>query len=829
MEIIGKETKWLVQGEGASLDELARLASAAAPAGQDALKLDVSQQAPLDAVEQRTWPVIPGRAYKLSAQVKTALDRAYGQLRLKWLDADGREIGVIGSPYAFCDHDFAPVQLWGVAPQQAAFAQASLLLKAVGMMGRTGAGGSLWLSPAVCEPSLLVQAKPAAPGAIFNTLKPVEYGITLSGAPADLEVVNLTYKLVDYDKLTVHEGSVSPRLKGGKAKLTLSLPALPYGYYELTLQTNTPELAATSNLYALGSISPLDFEPPADYAISLDAGMSWPCEGGESNMGTSDEAGRLAVQTAACKRLGLRALRDRMSWSQVNPEAGVFDWGKYQRAAEAQKAGGIDVYQVFHDVPGWTLAPSDNTAADHTYPPRDLRSMYVFGQRLAKDLGHLVRYFEFWNEPDGGFFSGHPWDMAAITKAGALGIRDADPTIGLLSASRCTGPEFWRKWLSNGAGAYVDIFNQHSYGKPEDQFALHAQDRELLAQVGLQQPIWMTEMGMRGSPSPDGSYTLAEHIQVSYLLRSYACGLASGIDRFHFFYLQEFLEYGMHLWGVQRADLSPKPAFIALSALIRQIGLAKVVGYLQADDSYCIVFERKPQDYVGLAWSNINSLVQTGWAATLPMLEPGQDWAQADGYFDLPLVRGAYLADAIGRRTSDLEGDSVHLKLSLAPVFVRGLDVSRMTLTPPAPTPHFVPSETGFSREKHVFLQAVTRPSQPRLEHSEAQRQKNALDCADGQAEELALVVHNYTDAPASVSVSLWLPQGWSLDKLEPSVGCEANGAQVLLLVAPQSSAEIRASYTANGLKAGEECMVTAQLYFNGAPQDQTAVYYKGI
>jgi len=828
MEISGKETTWLVQGQDTEL-ELASLAVGDSPTGQDTLSLKVSLSGPLEALEQRTWPVTAGRAYKLSALVKTALDRAYGQLRITWLNAEGKPVGLIGSPYAFCAHDYAPVQLWGTAPEEAVTAQASLLLRAVGMMGRSGASGSIWVSPATFEPSLLLQAKPAAPGAIFITTKPAEYGITLSGAPEDLETAELAYRLVDYDRVVVHEGSVHPKLREGKATLSLSLPALPYGYYELTLTASAPQLAGTVNVYSLGSISTLDFEPPDDYAISLDAGMSWPCEGGESNQGVTDEADRLAIQTAACYRLGLRSLRDRLSWGQVNPEPGVFDWGKYRRAAEAQQAAGIDVYQVFHDSPGWSLGPNETDHEDHSYPPRDLRAMYEFGQRLAQDLGKLVHYFELWNEPDGGFFSGHVWDLAALTKAGALGIRDADPNIGLLSASRCTGPEFWRKWLANGAGAYVDIFNQHSYGKPEDQFALHAHDRELLAQVGLQLPIWMTEMGMRGSPSPDGTYTLAEHIQVSYLLRSYACGLASGIDRFHFFYLQEFLEYGMHLWGVQRADLSPKPAFIALSALIRQAGLARVVGYLQNDDSYCIVFERKPGEYTGLAWSNINSLVQTGWAATLPVLQPGQDWSQADGYFDLPLATGAYLVDALGRKIRNLEGDNLHLKLSLEPVFIRGLDITRMELLPPAPNPHFVPVTAGFDRARHIFLQAVTRPEQPRLAHAEAQRQKNALDCADSQSEELALIVHNYSDRAAQVSVTLWLPQGWSLDKLEPAVDCQSSGIPVPLLAPAQGTVEIRAHYTANQLRAGEECTVTAQLFVDGAPQDHTAVYYRGV
>lgn len=828
MRIAGHEIAWLVKSEAEDLTGIAMLAGGDGPQGQDTLNLKVVKT-PLEAVEERTWPVQFGRAYSLKASVKTALDRSFGQLRLTWLDATGKEISTIGSPYAFCEHDYAPMQIWGVAPSGAVAVQTSLWLEAVGRIDRPGACGELWLGPATFEPSLYVEAKPAAAGALFNALKAVEYGISLSGAPQELTSMQLAYRLTDYDGQVVFDKSVIPVLKDGKAKLTLSLPVLPPGYYELEIKTQAAGLTATSNLFTLGSVTPLDFEPPADYAISLDAGMSWPCEGGLSGSGASDEAGRLEVQSASCYRLGLRSLRDRLSWSAVHVGPGQFDWGKYRRAAEAQKATGIDVYQIIHDTPQWTLGPSENDHPVHNYPPQDMRVAYEFGQHLAKDMGHMVRYFEFWNEPDGGFFSGHPWDLAALTKAGALGIKDVDPTLGTLGASRCTGPDFWRKWLANGTGAYVDIFNQHSYGKPEDQFALHQQDRDILAHLGLAVPIWMTEMGMRGSPSPDGSYTLAEHIQVSYLLRAHACGLASGIDRFHYFYLQEFLEHGMHLWGIQRADLSPKPAFIALGTLIRQAGLARVVGYLQQGEAFCVVFERQSDDFVGLAWSNEGTVVQTGWAASLPVLEPGQDWSQAQGEFELPLVPGAYIVDGIGRKVRDLTGSTVNLKLSLAPVFVRGLDVARTQLKAPAPNPHFISSSVGFSPAQHIWLQALTRPDKPRLSFAEAQKQKNALACCDGQVEELALVVHNYTNEAAQVSVSLLLPQGWSLDALVPPAGCESTGTVIPLIVAGQGSAEIRARYTAAGLKTDEECVVTGQLYLSGAPRDQVAVYYKGI
>ncbi|MHB9034028.1 MAG: hypothetical protein ACYC6L_13395, partial [Anaerolineae bacterium] len=64
---------------------------------------------------------------------------------------------------------------------------------------------------------------------------------------------------------------------------------------------------------------------------------------------------------------------------------------------------------------------------------------------------------------------------------------------------------------------------------------------------------------------------------------------------------------------------------------------------------------------------------------------------------------------------------------------------------------------------------------------------------------------------------------------ITPAPGCEGLGNVVALEVPSQGTAEIRARCTANGLKAGEECQFSAQLYVGGAPQDQVAVYFKGV
>lgn len=787
-----------------------------APGGRDALKLAVDARGPLDVHEEDTWPVEPGRAYLLVASAKTDLRQAYGQLRLVWLDAGGQELGWLGSAFTFLEHEFAPLEIWGLAPAGAVAARAAFQLIPV-RSDMPVARGGLLLAPASFESSLYMEVEPRATAALFDADAPADYYIALRGAPSDLKQAQVHYVLTDYNLEQVVAGDLAVALLRGEGRQTLALPALEPGYYELALETDSPGLAAMRGRYSLAALTALDFVPPRDYPISLDAGLSWPCDGGLSGAGDRGNYTRLETSCAACVRLGLRALRDRLSWAQVNMVPGQFDWGVYRRTAEAQRAAGLDVYQLFHDTPEWaSVVFEDATHRQGNRPPKDPRSVYEFTRRLALDLGADVRYFELWNEPDVHFWGGHPWDLAALIKAGYLGLKDADPTLGVLGASRCTKADFWRELLANGTGPYMDIWNQHSYSAPEGQFELLQEDRDLMAAVGVQYPMWMTEMGQRSTPARDGSYTIAERVQVSYLLRAYACGLAAGLDRFHYFYLQEFLEYGVHLWGLQRADLSPKPAMVALGALIRQVRDAAVVGYLQEGGRYCVVFQRQPGDYVGLAWSIEGSPIRPGWGADLPELE-GKSWSYAEGSWDLPVVPGACLVNAVGTVLRNLPGDArhCHLDLSLEPVFVRGLDVSRLALEPVPNALHYTPCGDPIPAERYVWLQAVARPDQPRLAQEDVQTQKLALYTAAGKVEEVALCVHNYSDAPASVQVELELPEGWS-----------AQSSGSVASVAAHASAELRVRCVVGALEAGQVYALGASLSLDGRPRDHVAVYY---
>jgi len=685
--------------------------------------------------------------------------------------------------------------LWALAPEGAVRARFLLRFST----DHRDASGSVRVGRARLLPSLLLVAEPDDPVALYDQGQPVSYRLRVRGAPTTLAAVDLAVRVCDYEGQAIHEGPVTVPLRGGFGSISWELPAQPAGYYRLELTAEGEGLAPASAQASFGCLEPLGHDPSRDYArgtdaVGIDAGMSWPFEPGRTSVDKVFDEERLRKKCEACSRLGVRSLRDRLNWNEVNPEPGRFDWGVYAIAADAQARAGLDVFQVFHNTAAWATVPSQDGRPRTNLPPADPRDLYRMTRQLARDLGEQVSFFELWNEADIQFFGGYVWDYAAVTKAGYLGIKDERPEMGVLWGSRCQRTEFWAKALENGCAPYWDVFNQHSYGEPEDLWELHRQDRELMAGWGVQRPIWMTEMGRRAVPDAQGSYLAGERDQVSYLLRAYGCCLMSGLERFYYFYLQEYLEAGVHLWGLMRADLSPYPSLMALAALIRQLGAVEPVGYWQRDRTYCLVFDRSDGEAVGLAWS----------------LDAGTPLTVTCG-------TGAYLANAVGTRVRDLPAGETTLRLTAQPVFVRGLLADALPLRPPAPRPRYAADPTPPREALHLWLQAVARPGQPYPAYDEVARQKLALETAPGSLEPLALRVHNWTDREARVELALELPAGW-----------EAEGWQGGALVVPAGeTATVELTVRVGPLDAGSEAGVGAELLEDGALRDQVRVYYR--
>ena len=787
MQLSAADTTWTLTGHP---DDLAPYAAAESVDGRPCLVLRPASSRYYEAASA-PWPVTPGRAYRATAAISPAMDGAHAQCFLAWLDAAGAEIARAEGPITFMEHAFADEMTWGLAPAGAVAARLVIRLTSDEQTWKKAVGCVRIGAPRL-EPSLDVTLAAQADAGLYDPDQPAEHAVSVAGAPADRAQVEVAYRVYDYHRHLVASGDLPVALENGSGRAVLALPGQPSGYYRVEITVGAVGLAPAEAWASYACIPPLEFDPPEDTPIALDAGISWWYHREYQGVPrTHEERARIKCEAAA--RIGLRCLRDRWSWRETNPEPGVVDWGHYAVTHQAQADAGISCYQMIASTPEWALVDTPAVAHRHAFPPADVRAYYAHIRQLIQDWGHAVRYFESWNEPEIFFFQGYAWDLAALSKAAYLACKDVDPTVGVLWASRCAATTFWRRALANGCARYFDIFNQHSYDAPETVLELTRQDRELMAEFGIQRPIWMSEQGCRTDPDPDGGYIHAERAEVSYLLRSYACGLASGYDRYFYFYLQEFLEWGQWLWGIMRDDQTPKPALMALATLVRQLRAAEPVGYLQQDQAYAVVFGRGDGEHVALAWALDGNAV------------------------GLALHPGAHMVDAMGCRVRDLPAGELRLALNDQPCFVRGVAPAGMPLRPIPPRPRFAPDPTPPSREMHVWLQAVARPGQPYPDSAGMDRDKLALGVAPGDTETIAWRVHNYSDAPADVRIAVELPDGWELISLDRDQ----------FTVAPGAYEDAIATVAVGPIEEGIDQSVGARLLLDGRPNDVARIYYR--
>ncbi len=162
-----------------------------------------------------------------------------------------------------------------------------------------------------------------------------------------------------------------------------------------------------------------------------------------------------------------------------------------------------------------------------------------------------------------------------------------------------------------------------------------------------------------------------------------------------------------------------------------------------------------------------NPLADARWNEGVPEPPAGKPWAEAEGAFDLPVKPGACLVDGVGRQLETFHGDHATVRLSIIPVFVRGLDLARLRLESLPEPVRFAPNTAPMPAERRIWLQAVTRPGVP-LNQEFQQKHKLALPVQPGQVERLELRMHNWSDREQSGELVLDLPAGWTCNTVSP-------------------------------------------------------------
>ncbi len=354
----------------------------------------------------------------------------------------------------------------------------------------------------------------------------------------------------------------------------------------------------------------------------------------------SEDFAELRETAALAASAGVRWIREEFGGPSIEPEKGKPDFAFYDRLVAEARAAGLNIYGLMCYYPRWTVPGT---------PEANLEFSRFAGE-LAERYKEDIRYWEIWNEPNGGFY---PWgeeQYFALHRLCYDAIKKADPSLQVIGCSSAAGdPDFIARAVK--AGCRFDIASSHPYRTALVDPLLIRQLQETVKASGGKK-VWLTEMGWpthtRGGQS--------RQRQAEFLVRAYMDALSvPGVENLTWY---DFIDDGAdpaemeHSFGLLTVDRQPKPSFLAFRTLARAVG----------DKQYAA------SPYAG------EGIAARLWKTPPGAAEPSQTlclWPQEKGFY-LIRCRGDFAAeDLYGKPLPPL----VYLRAA-EPVFVTGEDLT---------------------------------------------------------------------------------------------------------------------------------------------------------
>lgn len=267
---------------------------------------------------------------------------------------------------------------------------------------------------------------------------------------------------------------------------------------------------------------------------------------------TQYDDGDLAATLASLRSNGLTWLRQPLSWAELEPAPGEFNWQPLDRivavvAAENEALSSHDstpqfkFIAVLYTTPDW--ARPANTPL--TTPPTEISDFGNFARALAARYGRQIDYYQIWHEPNLSTNWGEAFvdatAYADLLREAALNIRAVDSEAFILTAAlaptledgplNLNEPAYLDQLYQARAERWFDIVAVQPYGFDSDPAdparldVLNFRRAELLRQVMLghgdtETPLWATAFGWNalpadwaGQPSPWAAIPLSTQTQ----------------------------------------------------------------------------------------------------------------------------------------------------------------------------------------------------------------------------------------------------------------------------------------------------------------------------
>ncbi len=353
---------------------------------------------------------------------------------------------------------------------------------------------------------------------------------------------------------------------------------------------------------------------------------------------------------ALAQRLAVGYERLTFGWPQLQAAAGAALNPHYLPLAivDGERAKGTQLVGLLVGTPAWAARqPADGPRS----VPRNLDLAWDhadnywgrFVERIARDYRGRVDDWIVWNEPDiqpgdpnASYyaFAGTAQDYYQMLRVAYGSAKKGNPAARVHLAGltywvdkRADRPQYFERLLTlmdadPTAAAnrhYFDVATLHLYTDPRALYDVPRLYRKLMAERGLDKPIWVNETNVIPYDDPTNAgtgYDLPTGMrctlddQASYVLQAFGLALAGGVERMAVYKAVD--SPGAALNGavdaieraaLVRADGSPRPAFAAYETAVRHLRDAGAANYRPGPSVETVVVERPDSQRTTVLWN----------------------------------------------------------------------------------------------------------------------------------------------------------------------------------------------------------------------------------
>jgi len=321
---------------------------------------------------------------------------------------------------------------------------------------------------------------------------------------------------------------------------------------------------------------------------------------------------------------GFKFVRMDFAWGGIETREGEYDWTGYEEllaSLERRRLRAIFILDYSNPVYEETVtSPNPITGAPQkaTASPQHPASIAAFARWAAAAAKHFQGrhvLWEIWNEPNGNFWSPKPdaQQYSTLAVAACKAIREAEPQATIIGPASSGFPwEFLETFLKSGVLEYLDAVSVHPYRDPHSPPETAASDyQKLRAMIERYAPTPRKDR----TPILSGEWGYSTHkggvsleTQAAFAARQQLSNLLNGVP------LSIWYDWkndgpdpneNEHNFGTVLPDLQPKPAYVAIQTLTRELSGYRIVRRisLPSDKDYVLLCTSRAGGQELAAWT----------------------------------------------------------------------------------------------------------------------------------------------------------------------------------------------------------------------------------